>query len=49
MIDEDPYAWFEKEMADVEFGPETCVPDYCAGDRIDWDLTVAALFPGKHS
>ena len=45
MIDEDPYAWFEKEMADFDIGPETCVPDYCAGDRIDWDLAVAALFP----
>ena len=43
-IDEDPFERFEKELQATGLGPETCVPEYYAGDRMDWDLAIAALF-----
>jgi hypothetical protein len=31
-------------MQDFEIDESTCVPNWMAGDRMDWDLAVGALF-----
>ena len=41
----DLYDWFERE-AQVEYiDRDACVPDWYAGDTMDWDLAVGHLFP----
>ncbi len=41
-IELDPFDWFEREVRSEELG--TCVPDWRAGETIDWDLAVGHLF-----
>ena len=39
----DLYDWFEKETPAID--KDACVPDWYAGDTMDWDLAVGHLFP----
>ncbi len=41
-IEIDPYDWFEREIRADDLG--TCVPEWRAGETIDWGLAVAHLF-----
>jgi len=41
----DLYEWFEKEAEIPAIDKDACVPDWYAGDTIDWDLAVGHLFP----
>ncbi|NNC77734.1 MAG: DUF222 domain-containing protein [Woeseiaceae bacterium] len=34
----------ERYLSAMEVATKSCVPEYYAGDRMDWDLAVAALF-----
>jgi hypothetical protein len=36
--------WMVSRMQDFEIDAGTCVPHWMAGDRMDWDLAVGALF-----
>ena len=36
--------WMVSRMQDFEINAGTCVPHWMAGDRMDWDLAVGALF-----
>ena len=40
----DVVRWLDRYMPELELDPETCVPCWYAGDRMDWDSAVAALF-----
>lgn len=42
---QNPLVWFRQAMTDLEIDAETCVPDWYAGDTIDWHMAVSALFP----
>jgi hypothetical protein len=42
---EDLYDWFERQDRVPCIDADTCVPDWYAGDTIDWDLAVGHLFP----
>lgn len=37
-------AWIKARLSDLEIDEETCVPQWYAGDRMDWDLGVWHLF-----
>jgi uncharacterized protein YijF (DUF1287 family) len=39
------YDWFEREAQVVSIDRDACVPDWYAGDMMDWDLAVGHLFP----
>jgi hypothetical protein len=41
----DLYEWFEKEADIPTTDKDACVPDWHAGDTIDWNLAVGHLFP----
>lgn len=41
-IELDPFDWFERELRLGDLG--TCVPEWYAGETIDWDLAVWHLF-----
>ncbi len=41
-IEVDPIDWFEREMRLDDLG--TCVPEWYAGEAMDWDLAVGHLF-----
>lgn len=41
----DLYDWFERETRVAGIDADTCVPDWYAGDTMDWDLAVGHLFP----
>jgi hypothetical protein len=41
----DLYDWFERETRVNGIDSDTCVPDWYAGDTMDWDLAVGHLFP----
>jgi hypothetical protein len=36
--------WMVSHMQDVEIDETTCVPNWMAGDKMDWDLAVGHLF-----
>jgi hypothetical protein len=36
--------WMVSQMHDFRIDGHTCVPNYMAGDRMDWDLAVGHLF-----
>jgi hypothetical protein len=36
--------WMVTQMQDVEIDESTCIPNWMAGDRMDWHLAVGALF-----
>jgi len=36
--------WMVSHMQDVEIDDTTCVPNWMAGDKMDWDLAVGHLF-----
>ena len=40
----DVIRWLDRYMPELELDHETCVPCWYAGDRMDWDLAVSALF-----
>ncbi|MEM8817798.1 MAG: HNH endonuclease signature motif containing protein, partial [Pseudomonadota bacterium] len=42
--DEDPWQSLQRSMADLEIGPDICSPAWHAGDRMDWQMAVSALF-----
>lgn len=44
-IDEIPVERFDRYLAELDIVRDACVPDFHAGDRMDWGLAVAALFP----
>lgn len=37
-------AWIKARLSDLEIDEETCVPQWYAGDTMDWDLGVWHLF-----
>ncbi len=37
--------WMVSYMQDIEIDDTTCVPNWMAGDAIDWNLAVGHLFP----
>jgi len=39
------YDWFEREAQVADIKRDACVPDWYAGDTMDWDLAVGHLFP----
>ena len=41
----DLYDWFERETRVTGIDSGTCIPDWYAGDTMDWDLAVGHLFP----
>ena len=43
-VEEETYAWFEQELSQQDIHPLTCVPDWYAGENIDWNEAVSALF-----
>ena len=44
VADQDPLRWFQRAMTDLEIDPETCSPDWYAGDTMDWHMAVSTLF-----
>lgn len=40
----DVIRWLDRYMPELELDHETCVPCWYAGDRMDWDMAVSALF-----
>lgn len=36
--------WMVSHMQDIEIDDTTCVPNWMAGDKMDWDLAVGHLF-----
>ena len=40
-----PAEQFEACLAEPDISEDRRVPEYYLGDRMDWDLAVAALFP----
>jgi hypothetical protein len=42
---EDLYDWFERQDQFPKIDADTCVPNWYAGDTMDWDLAVGHLFP----
>jgi hypothetical protein len=36
--------WMVSQMQDFEIDGNTCIPNWMAGDRMDWDLAVGHLF-----
>jgi len=40
----DLYDWFEREAQVADIDRDACVPDWYAGDTMDWDLAVGHLF-----
>lgn len=43
-IEERTYAWFNRELSKKQIHPLTCVPQWYAGDDIDWHEAVSVLF-----
>ena len=41
----DLYDWFERETRVTGIDSDTCIPNWYAGDTMDWDLAVGHLFP----
>ncbi len=37
-------AWLDREFLEADIDSETCTARWYAGERIDWDMAVAALF-----
>ena len=37
--------WMVSHMQDVAIDDTTCIPDWMAGDTMDWDLAVGNLYP----
>lgn len=48
-IDDVPAERMEQYLAEQDIDKHTCVPEFYAGDTMDWDLAVSALFqsPGR--
>lgn len=48
-IDDIPAERFDDYLAEQDLDEHTCVPEFYAGDTMDWDLAVSALFqsPGR--
>lgn len=44
VADQDPRRWFQRAMTDLEIDPETCLPDWHAGNTMDWHMAMSALF-----
>ncbi|HZW59366.1 MAG TPA: DUF222 domain-containing protein [Woeseiaceae bacterium] len=42
--DADVMRWLDRYMPELEVAADTCVPRWYAGERMDWDLAVGALF-----
>jgi len=42
--DTDIIRWLDRYMPELEVDPQTCVPRWYAGERMDWDMAVGALF-----
>ena len=34
-----------RNMSQLEIDADTCVPKWYAGDTMDWNMAVSALFP----
>jgi hypothetical protein len=41
---EDYHRWFDREFFEKDIKSDTCIPCWYAGDRMDWDMGVAAMF-----
>ncbi len=44
-IDDVPAERFDENLAEQDIDEHSCVPLFYAGDTMDWDLAVSALFP----
>ena len=45
VLDQDPRQWLQRAMSRLEIDSETCTPAWYAGDTMDWNMAVSALFP----
>ena len=45
VLDQDPRQWMHRNMSQLEIDADTCVPKWYAGDTMDWNMAVSALFP----
>lgn len=45
VISEDPYVHFQRELDkdDISVDHHTCIPQWRAGEHMDWDLAVMGL------
>ncbi len=41
---EEVQAWLDREFFEENIDSETCVPRWYAGERMDWQTAVSALF-----
>lgn len=51
VLDQDPRQWLQRAMSRLEIDAETCTPAWYAGDTMDWNMAVSALFsdpPRRH-
>ena len=49
VLDRDPRRWLQRAMTELEIDAETCAPIWLAGDTIDWNMAVSALFASPQS
>jgi hypothetical protein len=42
--EQDPYAWFEREMRELEIDSHTCEAKWHAGEILDLQHAVSSLF-----
>jgi len=43
--DHDVRQWFDREFFEANIDSETCTAKWYAGERMDWQMAVSALFP----
>jgi hypothetical protein len=37
--------WLDREFFDVDIDSDTCTTKWFAGERMDWQMAVSAMFP----
>ena len=47
--DHDVRKWMDREFFEANIDSETCTAKWYAGDRMDWQMAVSALFPSPSS
>ena len=44
IADDDLQGWMDREFFEADIDSETCVAHWQAGNRMDWQMAVSALF-----
>ncbi len=44
VADDDVQRWMDREFFEANIDSETCTAKWYAGDRMDWQMAVSALF-----